>query len=173
MGKGAVIFGVLLLIVGIFIALAYIPLTVKSAAQAKEYLKEKSAKNETVDYIKFYGEITAMEKMDLSPYGGPVYYMYEVNGDGQIKVAGPNITEEDMIFPYGDAGLSKGEAVIVEVWIPSDNTTMPTTAVHKMTFYYMVGGAIAFVGIIIIAVGARKKKQPVPPQQQQYPQPPR
>ncbi|MEW5759943.1 MAG: hypothetical protein AB1779_04185, partial [Candidatus Thermoplasmatota archaeon] len=152
--------GILLIILGIVLAVAILPLTTKSATKLKENYDENTGQFSSYDKgrtIAIYGTITSKNTTKI---GTKNYYSYEIDNSGFSFISDEDIANE-------------GENLIVSCRVEEIDTGLRYEQHLKYLsksspILYFIPGIVVLVVGILLMVFARKKKAEIP---KPYPMP--
>jgi hypothetical protein len=141
MNKKIVIIGIILLIVGVILAVALIPLTTLSPKQLEDEVEGKEMEELKGESWTVSGKID--EKAEIEePTTGQMIYTYKFE-------------DSDVGFMSSDDIASEGEDVIVTIEITDMGPEAQSTS--SPAAYYLPGIIILIIGVIILIVGIKKK----------------
>jgi len=148
MNKKIVIVGIILLIVGVILAVALVPLTTMSPEQLEDEVEGKSMEELKGESWTVSGKIDKEEKIQ-EPISGQTVYTYKFEGS-------------DVGFMSSEDVANEGEDVIVTIEITEMGPEAQSTS--SPAAYYLPGIIILIIGVIILLVGIKKKSVDQGPQ---------
>ncbi len=141
MNKKLVIIGIILLIVGVILAVALVPLTTLSPKQLEDEVEGETMEDLKGESWTVSGKID--EKAEIEePVSGQMVYAYKFE-------------DSDVGFVSSSDVASEGEDVIVTVEVTDMGLEAKSTS--SPAVYYLPGIIILIIGVIILIVGIKKK----------------
>jgi hypothetical protein len=142
MNKKIVIIGIILLIVGVILAVALIPLTTMSPKELEDEVEGKEMDELKGESWTVSGKID--EKAEIEePLTGQMVYAYKFE-------------DSDVGFYSSEDIADEGEDVIVTIEITDMGPEAQSTS--SPAAYYLPGIIILIIGVILLFVGIKKKK---------------